>query len=131
MKKNFMYFGVLALLFFMVACRQEESSTNNTSTEVDVPFAVEGEWPSSPAAQGWITDAATDLAAREGVGLSDVAFMAFELPVWPDASYGCPQPEQVYQQVPKEGYQIQLRVNGRDFFYHGGEDIEQFLCESE
>jgi hypothetical protein len=57
--------------------------------------------------------------------------VAFELPVWPDASYGCPQVGQSYEPGTKEGYQIHLQVNGRDYFYHGGEEIEQFLCESE
>ncbi|MCP5097186.1 MAG: hypothetical protein GY943_16690 [Chloroflexi bacterium] len=126
------------MLIFLAACFslvavgcQQEADSNSENDAVDIQFAVEGELPSSPPAQGWIADAAADLSEKIGVDIEDVSFITFELPVWPDNSYGCPQPGQEYQPEPKEGYQIQFRVNGRDYFYHGGEDIEQFLCENE
>ncbi|MCA9921263.1 MAG: hypothetical protein KC421_02765 [Anaerolineales bacterium] len=116
---------IFVLLISTSACRQD-----NTANDSDYPFIVEGELPASPPAIELITDAANDLAERENVRINEVTFVALELPVWSDTSYGCPDPETAYLFTPKEGYKIQLRVNGRDFFYHGGEDIEQFLCEN-
>ena len=124
-------FFILIFFFLGAACGQD--SNQNSEDTTDLSFQVGGELPESagPVVQGWITDAAIDLAQRLDVQVSDVTYMAFELPVWPDASYGCPQPDQTYDPIEKEGYRIQFQVNGRDYFYHGGEDIEQFLCESE
>ncbi len=119
---------MLILLFFVATCSQD--SSQNSGDAADFQFQVAGELPSGTAVQEWITDAAIDLAQRLDIEVSDVTYVAFDVPVWPDASYGCPQPDQKYGAVSKEGYQIQLQVNGRDYFYHGGEDIEQFLCES-
>lgn len=123
MNKTRLFLFILTILFFVVACGQ------NAKTEI--PYQVDGELPSSPAAREWIKDAAVDLAQELQVNVADVSFKAFELPVWPDASYGCPQASESYGSESKEGYKIQLQVNGRDYFYHGGEDIEQFLCETE
>jgi len=122
---------ILSLLFFAAACGQD--SNQNSGDTTDLSFQVGGELPVSAGAvvQGWITDAAIDLAQRLDVEVSEVTYIALDVPVWPDASYGCPQSGQSYDPTPKEGYQIQLQVNGRNYFYHGGEDIEQFLCESE
>ncbi len=122
---------ILGLLFFATACGQD--SNQNSEDITDLSFQVGGELPVSAGVvvQEWISDAAIDLAQRLDVQVSDVIYIAFELPVWPDTSYGCPQPDQTYDPTPKEGYRIQFQVNGRDYFYHGGEDIEQFLCETE
>lgn len=118
----------LILVIFAAAC-----NVPDPSAAADVQFQVEGELPISagPVALEWITNAANDLAQSLDVDVSDVTYVAFDVLVWPDASYGCPQPNQAYDPSPKEGYQIQLQVNGRDYFYHGGEDIQQFLCETD
>ena len=122
---------ILILMYFMTTCRNDDNQTSNDTA--NLPFQVAGELPVSGGVvvEGWITDAAIDLAQRLDVEVSDVTYIAFDVPVWSDASYGCPQPDQEYEAVIKEGYRIQLQVNGRDYFYHGGEDIEQFLCDTE
>ncbi len=130
MKKKWLGFLTACLILLTVACQQEEVSNSATESDNDVPYAIEGDLPSSPPAQGWIADAVVDLAERLEINTEAVSFIAFELPVWPDTGYGCPQTGQEIQPESKEGYQIQLQVNGRDYFYHGGEDIEQFLCEN-
>jgi hypothetical protein len=119
---------IFFLMFLVNACSQDNNQKSNDSA--DHPFRVEGELPTSPVVQGWITEAVNDLAQKLDVDVADVTYIAFEVPVWPDASYGCPQAGQEYGPGSKEGYQIQLQVNGRYYFIHGGEDIEQFLCES-
>ena len=130
MKKKWLGFLTTCLIVFTAACQQEQASNSGTESDIEIPFAIEGDLPSSPPAQGWIADAVVDLAERLEINTEAVSYIMFDLPVWPDASYGCPQPDQEYLPEPKEGYQIQLQVNGRDYFYHGGEDIEQFLCEN-
>ena len=122
---------ILILMYFVTSCRNDDNQTSNDTA--NLPFQVAGELPVSGGVvvEGWITDAAIDLAQRLDVEVSDVTYIAFDVPVWPDASYGCPQPDQTYDPTPKEGYLIQLQVNGSDYFYHGGENKEQFLCEPE
>jgi len=130
MNKKF-HMIILLFLVLAMACKQNPTESSKDAADVEEQFRVEGELPSGTVVQGWIKDAAIDLAQRLDVEVSDVTYIAFDVPVWPDASYGCPQPGQEYEAVIKEGYQIELRVNGRNYFYHGGEDIAQFLCEDE
>jgi hypothetical protein len=135
-KKRWMIYLSVTIFIFMVGCQQDPAQQdpaqeNNSSPNQDIQYTVVGELPSSPPAQGWIQEAVVDLANKLTIDTTEVTYLAFEVPVWPDTSYGCAQPNQAYDPEPKEGYQIQLQVNGRNYFYHGGEDIEQFLCENE
>jgi len=130
MKKKWLVFLTACIVFLTVSCQQEGASSTENKIDADVPFIIEGELPSSPPAQEWIADAVVDIAEKLNVDTDTVSYIGFDLPVWPDTSYGCPQPEQEYLQEPREGYQIHLQIDGTDYFYHGGEEIEQFLCEN-
>jgi hypothetical protein len=127
-KSRFILF-ILGLFVFVTACRQD--TVQNKIEGNEYRYKIDGELPSSPIAQEWIADAAEDLADKLNVSVDDVTYIAFDLPVWPDSSYGCPQVKIESEPGSREGYQIQLAVNGRHYFYHGGEDIQQFLCETE
>jgi hypothetical protein len=62
--------------------------------------------------------AMTDLAQRLGVAAFEIEPGPIEERVWPDASLGCPQPGQVYQQVETRGYAIVLLVDEAHHVYH-------------
>lgn len=129
MKKNAVIYTVILLMVFIFAsCNRSDEEKSDANIFENSELVIDGELPSSPVAQQWIQDAADDLADELGVPLNEIAFVQFDLRVWPNDSYGCPTPEGSYIDESKEGYQIHLRSNSRLYFYHGGEDIEQFLC---
>jgi hypothetical protein len=77
-----------------------------------------------------VDKARANLAARLSIDPQQIALVEFRSVVWPDGSFGCPQPGIGYIQMQVEGYFIQLSVNKRVFNYHGGQRQEPFLCES-
>ena len=74
-------------------------------------------------------DAAQDLSQRLGVDISAVEMMQAVSAEWRDSSLGCPQPGMMYAQVLTSGYQIMLRVNGKDYFYHTNGTNSFVFCE--
>ncbi|MEM7332829.1 MAG: hypothetical protein AAF490_12140 [Chloroflexota bacterium] len=95
------------------------------------PYVIEGALLNSPSQLNWIDEAVDDLVDETGAEIGDIAYTEFELVVWPDGHYGCPShfdEDAAIDPESKEGYKISLRWNGRIYFYHGGEAVEQFLC---
>lgn len=76
-----------------------------------------------------VTLAVAALAKRLGVDQSRVEVVEVEPVTWPDASLGCPQPGMKYRQVPVDGYRILLRVDAREYPFHGGDQRGPFFCE--
>ena len=130
MIKNKQCLVLLFLALLISGCGNSLPDKTNEAGPTEPSFIIVGELPSSPVAQGWIQEAVADLAANKEVPQAEIEYVQFDLLVWPDASYGCAKDDVVYEQLPKEGYKIHLRLNGRLYFYHGGEEIEQFLCEA-
>lgn len=130
MSKRIIWFllGFTAVALFTSCQNQPESAV--PAPDGEKGYVVEGELPSSPVAQGWIDEAANDLSTQLDTPIGEIQFVDFELVVWPDGSYGCPADDETYPVETKEGYKIHLRSNSRLYFYHGGEEIEQFLCQS-
>lgn len=85
--------------------------------------------PDTSAENSLVRQAKSDLAQRLDVPVGDIELIQFEAVVWPDASLGCPQPGMAYTQVPRDGYRIRLRFEGKLFDYHGGGSRAPFLCE--
>jgi len=77
----------------------------------------------------YVVQAKEDLASRLDVGKDQIELVEFKAVVWPDGSFGCPQPGIAYTQVQQEGYLIQLRFESKLFDYHGGGNTPPFLCE--
>ena len=77
----------------------------------------------------FIEQAKEDLASRLNVAKDQIELIEFKAVVWPDGSFGCPQPGIAYTQVQREGYLIRLRFDSKLFDYHGGGNRPPFLCE--
>jgi hypothetical protein len=77
----------------------------------------------------YVVQAKEDLASRLNVAKDQIELVEFKAVVWPDGSFGCPQPGIAYTQVQQEGYLIQLRFESKLFDYHGGGKRPPFLCE--
>lgn len=74
--------------------------------------------------------AMADLAGRLGVSIDEIALREGTLVVWPDTSFGCPEPDRTYAQVVSDGALILLDHAGATYRYHrGGGDPRPFLCE--
>ena len=69
-------------------------------------------------AQALAAAAVDDLSRREGVNASQIAVLDVSPQIWPDASLGCPEPDQTYAQVITDGYRIVLAAGGQQYAYH-------------
>lgn len=78
-----------------------------------------------------IAPARADLAQRLRVAPEDLEVIAAEEVTWPDGSLGCPEPGMSYTQAVVEGSRVVLRLDGRIYVYHAGDDAEPFLCPSD
>jgi len=92
------------------------------------PLAALGQADESDPMQGFVSQAIADLAARLSIEPSAVKLVETRAVSWPDASLGCPRPDMKYKQVPVDGYRILLRVNGREYAYHGDGRRGPFYC---
>ncbi len=69
-----------------------------------------------------------DLAARLGVPVDEIQVRFIKITQWPDTSLGCPQPGESYEQVPTEGFLIELEHGGKTYEYRADEE-RLVLCE--
>jgi hypothetical protein len=76
-----------------------------------------------------VAQSIADLAQRLNVPPGDIEVVLVESVVWPDGSFGCPQPGMVYAQVLQEGLRVVLRHGGLEYAYHSGGNQAPFLCE--
>ncbi len=83
-----------------------------------------------PASMALVNVARADLAQRLSVNQDTIVLAAFSMVVWPDAGMGCPRPGMIYAQVQRDGYRIELEVDDRRYWYHGGAGRAPFLCEN-
>jgi hypothetical protein len=76
-----------------------------------------------------VDTAVADLAGRLRIPPDEVAVVEARSVVWPDGSFGCPEPGMQYAQVLQEGVLIRLSAGGNTYSYHGGGSRKPFLCE--
>lgn len=69
-----------------------------------------------------------ELAAELDIDQAEITVTVAEFVVWGDGSLGCPEPGREYPQVPVDGVRIVLAAAGTTYSYHGGGDVELFLC---
>jgi len=77
-----------------------------------------GERAAAPLVVRLQAEARRDLARRLDVPEQEVTVKEVRPTTWPDASLGCPGPDQLYAQVLTEGYVIELEVGGARYRYH-------------
>ena len=77
----------------------------------------------------WIQSAKEDLSADLAVPVSELEVVDFAEVVFPDTSYGCPEPGMSYAQGMQEGYRLVLGAGGEQYPYHGGRDQAPILCQ--
>lgn len=83
-----------------------------------------------PALRPAVERVRAELAAELGIEAARVGVVDAEFVVWPDGSLGCPRPGQAYPQVQVDGVRIVLEANGVTYSYHGGADVDLFLCST-
>lgn len=74
--------------------------------------------------------AIADLASHLGVDNDEIEVITHENVTWRDGSIGCPEPGEMYTQALVDGYRILLRVEGREYAYHGAEGRAPFRCDN-
>jgi len=70
-----------------------------------------------------------DLAERLKVALKDVRVTRLRPATWPDASLGCPEPQQTYEKTETKGFLIELRHADRAYLYHSDRERVVFCPE--
>lgn len=68
------------------------------------------------------------LNAGEGLNPSMVTVQSVEQQEFPDASLGCPQPDQMYAQVVTSGYKVVLEAQGQTYDYRLDEGETVIQC---
>jgi len=71
-----------------------------------------------------------DLATKAAVEMAAIQVIEIKSVTWNDGSLGCPEPGKFYTQALVPGFQVILRVNGRDFDYRASERGDFRLCEN-
>jgi hypothetical protein len=84
----------------------------------------------NPDLQALTERAKADLAQRLSIPASQIKAIETKEVVWPDASFGCPQPGIVYAQISTAGYRIKLLYSGNEFEYHVDIRDNIFYCEN-
>jgi hypothetical protein len=131
--------AVGAALLLLGGCANESDSPPATGQENTVSPSIQpptsgpptsGPPTSGPGtpAQGSVEQAKSELAARLGVGVGEVALVSSEEVTWRDASLGCPQPGMQYAQVLTDGSRIVLEARGKRYEYHAAGGRAPFLC---
>ncbi len=88
--------------------------------------------PGIPDPEAFMRDQVTiALAEHLGVDLEDISVADISPMEWPDASLGCPAPDQMYAQVITPGFRIELEVDGESYTYHTDAGGSLILCDSE
>ena len=77
----------------------------------------------------WIQSAKEDLSAHLGVPVVELEVEDFAEVVWPDTSFGCPEPGMNYAQMIQKGFRLVLTGKGEQYAYHGGQDQAPILCK--
>ena len=77
----------------------------------------------------WIQSAKEDLSVTLALPVSELQVIEFTEVVYPDTSYGCPEPGMMYAQGTQEGYRLVLGAAGEQHAYHGGRDQAPILCK--
>lgn len=146
------WISLFSLLSIALAgCGASQGNTRDTSTSTpSTPRDPDSVSTSSPAApkqeddmpkdpplfptdldpQALTETAKADLAQRLSIPTTQIKAIETKEVVWPDASFGCPQPGNVYAQIPTAGYLIRLAYSGKEFEYHVDMRGNTFYCEN-
>ena len=82
-----------------------------------------------PTATRMVQKAREHLMKKFNVSNDQITVFSVQRVTWPDASLGCPQPENLYAQVLTPGFQIMFEASGKTFSYHTDESDIVVLCD--
>ena len=133
--------ALLLPLALLVACSPIAAPPSGASSEMDGQEPIvsapveqaasqEDDVAELDANEEAVRRAQEDLADRLDVSIDRIVVREVRAVTWPDASLGCPEPDQVYAQVEQEGLLIRLSAGDEMYFYHSGGDQAPFLCEN-
>lgn len=128
----------------LAACGDDEDASPRDSTPPEdtmdtsttpPPDPTEPTEPTSVATSASATGddpvlaaAVDEVARRRGVGTGAVYVAVDERVTWRDGSIGCPESGKLYTQALVPGRRVVLRVDGRDFAYHGARSRPLRYC---
>jgi hypothetical protein len=76
-----------------------------------------------------IDDLMENLAAEQGVDVTEVDLIDSGPVTWSDGSLGCPDPDQMYTQALVDGSRVVLAIGGTEYHFHAGPDGDLFYCD--
>jgi len=115
---------------------EQTSTTTPPDDTTPEPAPVDEEPPTEERDPGELLPgvpsavAATDLADRLGVAVSDLAVSVVESVVWPNGAIGCPEPGMSYTQALVPGVRVVIEYDGSSYYYHGTAADSLFFCEN-
>lgn len=109
------------------ASNNETPSQSNEPVEIDMSARENTGLTMAQA----VAAAKDDLARRNAVAAEQIEVVSSRTVTWGDGSMGCPEPEMMYTQALVPGYQIHLRHDGSDAYYHGSRSSEPMYCPAE
>ena len=128
-------YHLLLLAWLLAACAApggaSESPRGRLPSEQPSPVPS----PSEPQVSGEVPQQLLDqierdLATKAAVEMAAIQVIEIKSVTWNDGSLGCPEPGKFYTQALVPGFQVILRVNGRDFDYRASERGDFRLCEN-
>jgi hypothetical protein len=137
------YVSTIVLVFITIsACTQETNSpldipaidplaTSTTSPAITATLPLANTETSMPDTMQHLIDRAiSDVSHNIDISKEAIKVVSVEPIEWPDASLGCPQPGMFYAQVITPGYQIELGVDGKNYFAHTDLTSRVTICEN-
>jgi hypothetical protein len=101
-----------------------------TATPADETASANEAASADPVAQSLAALAQRLLAETLDLPVRRVRVVSITPYTWPDASLGCPLPDQAYAQVLSNGYRIVLAAGDREYAYHS--DVDRVVsCPAE
>jgi len=70
-----------------------------------------------------------DLGKQLELDIGEIELVQAEAVTWRDSGLGCPQPGMRYLQVLTPGYRIELRAQGKAYFYHSRDTSYFVRCD--
>jgi hypothetical protein len=115
--------AIVSISLILIGC------AGSTATQSDAPRPTQAVSVTPPPDAAAAVDAALHEAATHlGVATTQLQVTQVESREWPDASLGCPQPDQLYSQVVTPGYLVMIASGSHQLEYHADTRGRVTLC---
>jgi hypothetical protein len=129
-------FRLVVTMFTLTACgsgaatpTRSPATLSPTPGPSHAPSGTPTPIPATPTPLAFVEPLRSDLAQRLGIAPESIQVAEIQKTVWPDASLGCPDPEQMYAQVTTPGYLVRLELQDEVYEYHMAAGGPFLLCQ--